>query len=270
MNTMVTQTVPIGAKKPRSVWGTLFALFFMLSLMGMVMSWFFWKGARDGDYMLVHGTEVQATITGYEMDFDTVEYEGSSETVVGWRNTFVYKDKSGREYPGVTEMWTREQDAKDQVDKTITVVIDLESGKYKLGSKDKLKSTYSSNTLYKLSVSLTVVFFVSLVIFGIGVYRTQIHKGICRKIGGQNSSAFLDENYLITGEVVAAFGLLWYYVRVKYRDENGKEHIRWANSRFTHKEANFLREKRFVRIATYYNALDIVEQMPVTKMVKTK
>ena len=269
MKTMVTEYVPVGVKKSGSVLGKLFALLFMASFMGMVCSWFFLNGARDSEYMYTNGKEVEVYIFSYSSYAEIIDYEdGTSETVTRWRANFYYTDEeSGKMFSGYTGPWTTERDARSQLGKKITVTIDVESGKVFVGPKAKIKKPYSSFKLYKISVALTVVFCVSFVIFCFGVYRTQIRKRICAKIGGANSGTFLDESYLITGEVVASFGLVWYDIKVRYRDENGREHSRWAHSIFSHKEAVFLREKRFIQIAPYNNTFGVVEQMPVTKMV---
>lgn len=272
MRMPVTKYVPVGVKKSGSVLGTLFALFFMVSLMGMICSWFFLNGARNSEYMYTNGKEVQVYISSYSSYSDIIDYEdGTSETVTRWRANFVYTDEeSGKIFTGFTGPWTTERDARSQLGKKITITIDVESGKFVVGPKAKIKKPYRSFTLYKISIAATVIFCVSFVIFCFGVYRIQIRKRICAKIGGANSGTFLDESYLITGEVVASFGLVWYDIKVKYRDESGKERSRWARSLFTHREADFLREKRFIQIATFNNTFGVVEQMPVIKMVKTK
>ncbi|MDE7380445.1 MAG: hypothetical protein K2N14_05260, partial [Clostridia bacterium] len=70
------------------------------------------------------------------------------------------------------------------------------------------------------------------------------------------------------GEVVTVLGLIWYYVKVKYYDENGISHERWAREWFSPKEAKFLKEKRHIKIVLYKNTYGILEEMPLKSKVK--
>ncbi len=263
---MVTEYVPVGVRKDMHSAESVIGAFCVLLFMATITVWLLWNGNFYGERMLVHGKEVQATVIG-------CEYEpGDDENASGWRSVFSYTDEeSGKEFKGLGYLWSSKKDADSQIGATIPIVIDVENGRIELGKKSQFDKSYNHKRDLYIAISVTAAFAFSLylVIYRV-IYRRNVNKAICKRIGGVNSTSYLTENLLVTGEVIAAFGLLWYYVKVKYRGNDGKECSRWARSLFTRKEAVFLREKRFIKIAPYKKTFGIVEQMPVKRTVKAK
>lgn len=260
-------SVDIGVKQKR-IFTDIAGILTALAGLAVCLLWLLWNGNLYGEYMLVNGKEVSATITGYEFFRETVNIESDSPlTVSGWRNIYSYRDDaSGREYSGVCYWWKTEADAKAELGKTIPVVIDVNGTYSSVGTKQQYNVHYDHSRDLALAVSASALFafFVYILIYR-GIYRDRLNAKISEYIGGTSENGFLADSYVVKGEVVGAFGLIWCYIKVAYRDNSGYVVGRWARSWFTRKEMLYLKNKRYINIVPYKNTYGILEQMTVGK-----
>lgn len=70
-------------------------------------------------------------------------------------------------------------------------------------------------------------------------------------------------NTVTQGEVTKVVKWIVCYVKVNYQDENGATREKWARSWFTHKEAEYLQQKKIIDIVPYKNTYGILEEMLV-------
>ena len=234
----------------------------------VILTWLLWNGNLYGEYMLVHGKEVEATITEYEFFQEVVNPESDSQSYVsGWHNVYCYKDDaSGQKYSGYCYWWETAEDANSVLGTTIPVVIDPNSNQSTLGTKQQFNVHYDHERDLALAVSVSVLFLISLyVLVYRGIYRDKLDKNIVDRVGGTEANGFLGESYIVTGEVVCVFGLIWYYLKVAYTDKNGFKRQKWARAWFSRREAYYLKNKRFINIVPYKNTYGVLEKMTVEK-----
>lgn len=258
-------TVDIGVKNKR-IFTDLAGIITSIIGIAVILMWLLWNCNLYGEYMLIYGKEVDATITDYEYFYETVNPESENpSTVSGWHNVYYYKDKAnGYEYSGYCYWWATAEDAKKQLGTTIPIVIDTNSNMSTLGTKQQFNAHYDHERDLALAITFSVAFAASAyVLIYRGIYRDKLDKKIVEKIGGTVSGGFLGESYVVQGEVVCVFGLIWYYLKVAYTDKRGIKRRKWARAWFSRREARFLKEKRIINIVPYKNTYGVLEQISV-------
>lgn len=221
-----------------------------------VVFWILVQGEIYNNNLLYNGVEVEAEIV------DWYCYDATpDETYVTYvyRGVYLYVSPEGKEYSGSCGLRaSTEKDAQSNIGKKITIVIDP-------NGTDSTASTLANLALYKDNIytnfPCACVFSVCFLISGYlffyrFVYRNKLDKNILNT---------LKSNYVgkstVDGEVVKVFGLIWFYVKVRYIDKNGKVQTKWARSWFTRKEAKFLKNKKIINIVPYKNTYGILEEM---------
>ncbi len=138
--------------------------------------------------------------------------------------------------------------AESLIGSKITIVIDP-------NGTDCINGTLSSLSRYKnniytdlpLACVFTGLFCISSYLF---FYRVVYRNSVDNKILKRVDARFVT-NCVSKGEVVKTFGLIWFYIKVKYQDENVKTQEKWARSWFTRKETKFLEQKKYIKIVPY-------------------
>ncbi len=252
----------IGIKNIRSPFRVVIIFLFVISLF---FTFFFWLSVSNdlyADSMFRYGKEVQATITrvGYidETNDDNSHYSY-------WQTYYEYVDDDGRKYSGEAYSFERKTQAEEYIGKTVRVVINPKTGESEIGSLEHFKKQSEG---YQTHLICAIVFssclaVVSIPFFYRVVFRIQRNKKIVSKL----KSKYVDRG-TISGEVVKTFGLIWFYVKVKFTDEFGIAHEKWAGDWFTRKEAKFLEEKKYISIVPYKSTYGILEEMPTAKKSK--
>ena len=97
-----------------------------------------------------------------------------------------------------------------------------------------------------------------------------MNKKIKKKVDGNtyNNDRFIhtpQPNIVKQGEVTQVWKWIVCYVKVKYQDDNDALQEKWARAWFTHGEAKFLKQKKFINIVPYKNTYGILEEMPSKK-----
>lgn len=259
--------VDIGIKNKR-IFTDLAGIFTAITGMAVILMWLLWNGNLYGEYLLIHGKEVDATITEYEYFSEIVNIESENpSTISGWHNVYYYKDDAnGHEYSGYCYWWKTAEDAENKLGTTIPIVIDTNSNHSTLGTKQQFNVHYDHERDLALAVSVSVLFLISLyVLIYRGIYRDKLDKKIVDRIGGTMANGFLGESYIVTGEVVCVFGLIWYYLKVAYEDKSGVKRKKWARAWFSRREAHYLKNKKFINIVPYKNTYGVLEKITVEK-----
>lgn len=212
-----------------------------------------------------NGVEVEAEIVSVDyVDIDDNDDSGHSTRY--WATYYEYISSEGTEYSGQYHLYPKKEQAQAHIGDKLKIIIDPNSDESTLSDFEFLESNL--NNIYvdlPLACVFSGMFCVSAyLLFYRVVYRNVMDKNILKKYG----TSFI--NRAAEGEVIKTFGLLWYYVKVKYYDEKGIPKEKWARSWFTRNEAKFLEQKRFIKIAPYKNTYGILEEMPIEKKSKQK
>lgn len=184
--------VAIGIKQNR-IFTTLMGICTSIIAMAVIVFWLLWNGNLYGEYMLINGREVVAEIVGYEYFSEVVNPDSASpSTVSGWQNVYRYKDEaSGREYTGYCYWWKTANDAKNQLGKTVPVVIDPNGTESSVGTMRQYNKYYNHERDLALAVAFSVLFLISVyILIYRGIYRDRLNKKINEKIGGTTANGF--------------------------------------------------------------------------------
>lgn len=252
----------VGIKNIRSPFRVVIIFFFVIAAFFTVIFWIIVQSDLYADSMFRYGKEVQAPITrfGYidETDDDNSHYSY-------WQTYYEYADEDGKNYSGRAYSFERKSQAEEYVGKTVRVVINPKTGESEIGSLEYFgkQSEGHENRFILACVFSAFLAVISVPFFYRVVFRVLRNKKIVNKL----KSKYVDKG-TITGEVVTTLGLIWYYVKVRFTDEFGLTHEKWAGDWFTRREAEFLKEKKYISIVPYKRTYGILEQMPSAKKSK--
>ncbi|MDE6691350.1 MAG: hypothetical protein K2K04_05205 [Clostridia bacterium] len=248
--------------KGNSIFRTFITLFFGVTLFFTFFFWVYVNDDLNAALMVRYGVEVQAEITnvGY---VDNTDDDSSHHSY--WQTYYKYVDEAGNKYTGKAYSFDSKSQAEEYIGKTIRVTINPINGKsstYSLKHFKKESEGYRTHFICACVFSSLLV--VSSVLF---FYRVVFRSLRNKKIVNNLKSRYVDRG-TIYGEVTKTFGLIWFYVKVKFTDEFGIAHEKWAGDWFTRREAEFLKEKKYISIVPYKRTYGISEQMPTAKKSK--
>lgn len=233
---------------------TFFAIFTALT----TIWWIIYIGEYNLSSLINNGVEVEAEIV--DVCYEYVNPD--SESTIIYYNIYLYVSPEGKEYSGTCGPGGSRKYAESFIGQKVTIVIDpngTESICGKLGDWPNLEKNVKVNFI--LTRIFTCVFCVTAYLFFYRViYRKTIDKKILKRLESGSANCKIS-----TGEVAKTLGLLWFYVKIKYQDENGRNQVRWAREWFTRKEAKFLKQQKFINIVLYKNTYGILEEMPIKK-----
>ncbi|MDE7158566.1 MAG: DUF3592 domain-containing protein [Clostridiales bacterium] len=265
----------VGIKKHRVFISILlWALFIVVTLI-CLLDWWYYASQDRFKYLNENVIEAEATIVSYHYDSAS-----SSDHTYNWITVYEYKSEWGTVYRGRYALYTRESWAKATIGKKIKIYVDPNSD-----WSDDIFPTYNYEQAFKRAVisCFPVPIVLYLWIYRC-IYRNAINKKILKKYYGicyrndlrysrqygpidlNNTIMFTPPTDMVkTGEVTKVWRWIVCYVKVKYQDVRGKTKEKWARAWFTHKEAKFLKQKKFINIIPYKKTYGIFEEMPLYK-----
>lgn len=245
----------IGVKDNLKLYQTLIIVAFGVFTVLTIIFWFLVYGDYYNNNLYFNGREVEAEIVEI-ICVDTTPDEGSP--TYSYKGVYKYVSPEGKEYSGLYATGGSQEYAEALIGSKITIVIDP-------NGTDCINGTLSSLSRYKnniytdlpLACVFTGLFCISSYLF---FYRVLYCNSVDKKILKQVDGRFVN-NCVSKGEVVKTFGLIWFYIKVRYEDKDETQE-KWARSWFTRKEAKFLEQKKFINIVPYKNTYGILEEMP--------
>ena len=251
----------IGIKNVNSIFRLIVIVLFTIAAFSTFIFWMIIVSDLHADSMYRYGKEVQAEIT------EVVEHTDDDTTHSYWKTYYEYVDDDGTKYSGGAYSFDSKSKAEEYIGKALRVVINTKTGESEIGTLEHFKKESEG---YQTHFTCACAFSSFLAVISVPFfYRVvfRVHRN--NKIVNKLKSRYVDRG-TICGEVVKIFGLIWFYVNVKFTDEFGITHEKWAGDLFTRKEANFLNEKKYISIVPYKGAYGILEQMPTVKRLKKR
>lgn len=252
----------IGINKNRMGMNLAFILIFISMAIVCAIMWACYQGNYVRENIIENGIEVEAECIDCFRRTD----DNDNHRVV-FICQYKYVDVNGKEYY-TYRRYSKEQQALEQLGQKIPVVIDPYG--YDVWDCD-MDYIQNLSLTYKRDFILAIIFCFPVPIAAYfllyrGIYRSVMNYKIRKKVGDTEAD-FIDgkhynTNAIKVGEVTKTSSWIVSYVKVRYQDENGVEREKWAQSWFTHKEAKFLQQKRFINIVPYKNTYGILEEMP--------
>lgn len=248
----------IGINKQRMGVNLAFILVFICMLLMCAIMWGLYQANFTNEYWIENGVEVEAECIGWHSVLDDHDAH-----LVIYYCKYRYVDANGKEYNAALEFYSKE-DAQKQIGKKIKIVIDPNSNAVRHVDLKSLKLTYERDLIIAIIFCFPVPIVTYFLIYR-GIYRSAMNYKI-RKKAGENEPDFMggkryNENAVSVGEVTKVRKWIVCYVKVKYKDEKGVEREKWARSWFTHKEAKYLKQKKYINIVPYKNTYGILEEM---------
>lgn len=196
-----------------------------------------------------YGIEVEAEISGYHR----VSEGGDNIHNYNYETEYTYVASDGTVYKGTDRIYGSESKAIERVGSKIIITIVPNS----TISSPKRHSELSKPN-YELHLTLAIIFMVFIPILGYllfyrAIYRNETDKKIIA--GLENGSLTLSQ-----GEVICVTGWLMKYIKIRYKNDCHTEE-KWARTWFTHREAKFLKQKKFINIVPYKKTYGILEEM---------
>lgn len=251
----------IGVKKTVKLYQILVIVLFVISVIALIVFGCIWLGDYDKYEMAKNGVEVEAKIT--EVQRDMVDTDDS--WYYTWHAYYKYVSPENVSYSGVYRSYLTQEEGEKHIGDIVTITINPNNGKsstqplsYFIERKDDV---YRDFTVF---CALCCCFLVIAAWFS---YRVIYRKIIDEKILKRVKCSYVGTPS-VDGEVVCCIGLFWFYIKIRYYDDEGIAHEKWSHELFSRKEALFLREKQFIRIVPYKNTYGVLEEMPVK--IKTK
>ena len=221
----------------------------------------------DYEYLSKNGIEVEAEIV------DCIYHREANHSTGNWVLIYEYKSEWGTVYRESIGHYSSESVAQEYLGKKITVIIDPNSSSSYSGLK--LEDIITTPADYAKGLSIAIIFSIPvpivlyLLIYRC-TYRNVLNKKIKKKVYGStyNNDRIIHTplpNTVTQGEVTKVIKWIVCYVKVKYQDENGKLKEKWARAWFSHREAKFLKRKKFINIVPYKNTYGILEEILATQ-----
>ena len=245
----------IGIKNSFKLYQTFIIAAFVAFCVLTVVFWILVQGEIYNNNLLYNGIEVEAEIVDWYC-IDTTPDE--IYATHAYEGVYLYVSPEGKEYSGSCGLRaSTEKDAQSKIGTKINIVIDPHGTDSTTGMLAGL-ALYKDNihTDFPCACVFTVLLLISAYLFFYRyVYRNKLDKKILNMMRLNYTGSIVD------GEVVKIFGLIWFYVKVRYIDKNGKIQTKWARSWFARKEAKFLQDKKTIKIVLYKNTYGVLEEM---------
>jgi len=248
----------IGIKNSLKIYQAFIIFAFVIFSALTLIYWIHYRSDIFIDNLYYNGIEVEAEIIEVICTDATPDSTTSSSYV--YEGVYLYISPEGKSYSGTHTLPGGEKYAQTFIGTKITIVIDPNGTDSTDGSMEYLSLNHGKASFHlTLACVFTGLLSVSAYLFFYRfVYRNKLDRNILKKL----QSSFV-EKIVIEGEVIKTFGLLWFYVKVKYIDGKGITHKKWARSWFTRKEAKYLKQKQFIKIVPYKKTYGILEEMQV-------
>ena len=262
---------PIGIRKSIAtrIWVLSFC-WFALSLLCLIF-WAVYRGNYAGEWWLNNGAEVTATGVrwGKREDWHT-DSDGHSSSNIYYYCVYEYESESGKLY-AVEVPYQYRENAVAGIGSEIKILIDENGTEARVADYERLAPHYTRDLIIAIIFTVPIPIIYYLLIFR-GIYRGVLNY-IMRKVVGEEVKDFvnpkkINENATALGEVVRVQSWVVSYVKVRYYDSVGEVHEQWAKDWFTRREAEFLKEKKYITIVTYKRNFGILEKMPSAKKPK--
>ncbi|MDE7380446.1 MAG: hypothetical protein K2N14_05265 [Clostridia bacterium] len=264
----------IGIRKSISlrIWILSFC-WFALSLLCLIF-WAVYRGNYSGEWWLNNGVEVVATGVdwgeGYKWNTDS---DGHSWREHYYYCQYEYESEDGKLY-SVKLRYEYRENAEAGVGSEIKILIDPNGSEARVADYERLTPHYTRDLIIAIIFSVPIPIVYYLLLYR-GIYRAILNHKICKLVGEEVKdfikSQSINKEATVIGEVVQTRSWLVSYVKVRYSDTFGETHERWAREWFTRKEAEFLKEKKFITIVTYKNTYGILEKSDIEiKQKKSK
>ena len=270
----------VGIKKHRVFISILLWALFIAFMLTCLFMWWDYASQDRYKYLNENVIEVEATIIDYKLgdrgshgsnlhDYHPYYY---------WFNVCEYKSEWGTVYRDTRGVYATKDAAKAQMGKKVKLFIDPNSDWCAI-----YRPTYNYERALRNAIiwCFPVPIVLYLWIYRC-IYRNATNKKILKKYYGicyrndlrysrQYGPIDLDNTIMFTppkdmvktGEVTKVWKWIVCYVKVKYEDERVETREKWARAWFTHKEAKFLKQKKFINIIPYKNTYGIFEEMPL-------
>ncbi len=230
---------------------------FAISLILTIIFWFLTLTHIEISDYYFNGIEVEAEIVDVT-DVDIDSSDGTSSTRY-WALIYKYVSPEGREYGGLGRRYRKKEQAQSHIGDKIIITINPKSGESTTTRLDYYATHMNDiRTDFPLACIFTGFFGISAYLF---FYRVVYRDVLDKKMQKMVDARFIN-NCVSEGEVLKVFGVIWYYVKVKYFDDKGIAKEKWARAWFTKKEAKFLEQKKYIKIVPYKNTYGILEEMP--------
>ena len=275
----------IGIRKSRILINMLLGVALVGCIIFCAIMWACYQMNSEFEFWLKNGVEVEAEITDAKY-FETVNnVSGSVMYDKRWVTYYTYTASNNTVYSGTAYAYRSnnpsdaEQIAKSKIGTTVAVIIDPNSNNSRLGKLNDISVEYTKDLVIAIISCLPVLFILYLLVYR-GIFRSVQNYRIRKKVGvstvekvTEDSPKYVNEDIdkllypeaISQGEVTKVIKWIVCYVKVKYQDENGKLKEKWARAWFSHREAKFLKHKKFINIVPYKNTYGILEEMPITK-----
>ena len=255
------ETKDVGIKKSRIPISIIIVLGSIAFILTFICMWWEYTSQDSYKYLQENAIEVEATVVGYG-----IHYRSNNEGYEVWTH-YEYRSDWGTVYIGHHATFSTEREAKRYLGTKLKIYIDPNSewcDKY-LPSVDYERALRDA-VIYSCPIPIVLYFLIYRCI-----YRNVLNLKIRKKAYGGyyklNERVIWEPqpDSIKVGEVIKVRKWLVCYVKVRYNDEKGKGQIKWARSWFTHREAKFLAQKKFINVVPYKNTYGILEEMPIKK-----
>lgn len=269
----------VGIKKHRVFISVLLWALSVTLILIILYMWWEYASQDRLKYLNENVIEVEATIVSYDYDMAS----SSDKHIYNWMTVYEYKSEWGTVYRGSYALYTNEGMAKAQIGKTVKIYVNPNSSE-----SFKRRPLYNYERAFRRAIiwCFPAPIVLYLLIYRC-IYRNVLNKKICKKYYGiaykkntitfrksckpyyglldiNNTTIFTPPTDMVkTGEVTKVWKWIVCYVKVKYQDEHNETKEKWARAWFTHKEAKFLKQKKFINIIPYKNTYGIFEEMPL-------
>lgn len=247
----------VGVRKGLKPYQIVISVLLGVSILSAIVCGCILLGDYDTYEMAENGVEVEAHI----VDVQRVRVDTDDSWYYTWRSYYEYVAPDGVSYSGVYGSHSSKEAGEKYIGESVTITINPLNGKSSVKPLSQFVShredIYRDFTLF---CALCGGFLVILCWF---LYRVAYRKIIDGKILKYVRCAYVGTP-ISDGEIVRCIGLFWFYVKVRYYDDGGIAHEKWARELFSRREAAFLTEKQFINIVRYKNTYGILEKMPVT------
>lgn len=262
---------PIGIRKSIStrIWLTGFLLF-ACSLLCIVF-WALYKGNYAAEWWLNNGVEVKATGVKWGEGYIWRDYsDGHSYREHYYYCQFEYESEDGKLYV-VKPRYKYRETAEASVGTQRKILIDPNGTEARIADYEYLTPHFAQDLAVAIIFTVPIPILYYLFIYR-AVYRGVVNHIMCERVGEEVKDFVkpksINDNTTALGEVVRIKSWIVSYVKVRYYDKSGIVRERWAHEWFTRREAEFLKEKKYITIVPYKGIYGILEEMPTVRKLK--
>ena len=253
----------VGVNRGFKLYQVILSAVFGIVLTLTVVFWLCVYGDYDNNDMAYNGIEVEAVVTD-NVEYVDISSDDESARYV-WMCNYEYVSPKNVRYSGRYNYYSSREEAEKHIGDSVKITVNPKNG---VSTTRPLEYFIERAGNFNTDLTVACVLSGCLVIasyffFYRVVYRRVLDKKIVKKF-----KCYYFNDGVADGEVVNCFGLIWFYVKVKFYDEEGISHEKWAREWFTRREARFLRDKRYIKIVLYKSSYGILEQMPYAEKIK--